>query len=196
MKKIIFVLLGLAVISVSLYLMSTATDLDVYLSGPQNAAGDSLFYIDTTGGLHGAGTNTFTGDTTLSGTTVISGAATLSSSVTSTAKRIKTAGYCYSITQTGSIVPTSEMSIIFTTGPTITSTCALNFISTNTYTDGTLFTLVGGTGTLTLTDDGGLAGSGLALGAATRGIGPGDTLTLWLNKSIPAWVEISYANNQ
>jgi hypothetical protein len=49
---------------------------------------------------------------------------------------------------------------------------------------------------LTLTDEGGMAGSNLQLGAATRALGPGDVLVLRYT-SVPTtdWYEVAFTNN-
>jgi hypothetical protein len=65
-------------------------------------------------------------------------------------------------------------------------------------TNGQVIRLVNGDSadTLTLTDEGGMAGSNLQLGAATRALGPGDSLTLlYLTAPSADWFEIAFTNN-
>jgi hypothetical protein len=51
------------------------------------------------------------------------------------------------------------------------------------------------TNTVTVQDEGTLAGSNLELGAATRTLGKGDLLVLTFDSTDGAWYEISFANN-
>lgn len=63
-------------------------------------------------------------------------------------------------------------------------------------TDGQVVTLINedASDTITLQDDGTLASSGLSLGASTRTLGYGDSITLMYSAVTGTWVEIAYSN--
>ena len=86
---------------------------------------------------------------------------------------------------------THGVMIVCSTGTAVESK-ATPFISTTSYTQGTMFTLTGGTATLTLQDDDTLVGSLLELGATTRDIGTNDILQLYLLND--RWIEIGYSD--
>lgn len=64
-------------------------------------------------------------------------------------------------------------------------------------TDGQLLLIQGtdATNTVTLQDEGSLAGTGLELGAATRVLGLGDTILLTWDSGTSRWYEVAFSNN-
>lgn len=64
-------------------------------------------------------------------------------------------------------------------------------------TDGQLLLIQGtdATNTVTLQDEGSLAGTGLELGAATRVLGLGDTILLTWDSATSKWYEVAFTNN-
>ncbi len=108
-------------------------------------------------------------------------------SVSYSGKRVVIPGTQTGITTSSQCVPTSEYMVVSATGA-LTNTAA-PFISTNTYTSGTVVTLVGGsTDVLTVSDS-----ACFALGSSTRALGAGDVLSLILINGV--WYETGFVNN-
>jgi len=76
---------------------------------------------------------------------------------------------------------------------TITSS-ADPFLSTTTYTQGTIVTIICSSGTVILGDNGTQSGSRLSLGSTTRSVGDRDNITIRLRNDY--WEELGYTDNQ
>lgn len=154
--------------------------------------------LETSGTITVGSTLNVTGATTLTGATTVSGTITASDDVTlgSAAKLIQTAPSAFILHYTSSVPLGSSYAVITSSGNALTLSPAnsLAILSTTTATTGERFLIRSATDTITLQDDGSLASSGLALGAATRALGVDDTIELIFTGT--KWVEVSFTNNQ
>ena len=143
------------------------------------------FALDVVGNLKVSGnitaSPTLTGNLTLVGNQSVSGS------------KAEVPNTSYSaIAVSSSISPVGLAFAVINASGTLTST-ATPFISTTTAISGQVITLMGGANVLTLTDEGGLTGSLMELGSATRALGAGDILKLRYYSG--KWYEEGFVNN-
>lgn len=150
--------------------------------------------LSVTGATTNTGAATNNGAVTNNSTTAFNDDVTFSSST----KKIDVPSASAFVLHFTSAIPIgSHYAVITTSGGALTLAPAntLAILSTTTATLGEKFTIRSSTtDVITFTDDGGLASSGLALGAATRALGKDDNLVLIFNGTV--WVEHGFTNVQ
>lgn len=185
MKYFMMTLLALSV-TTSSYALTTFA-----LNGTGANRNTQEFVIDDSGNVTANGTVT-SAATSVTGNVTVAGNSTVSGKVIY--PRTTITGVFGSTT----IIPTSEFYVLTSSSPggtvPMTSTPTL---STTTATDGQFVVLKGtsSVATITLQDNGTLAGSLLELGAATRVISDLKVITLMFDSLVGKWIEVSYGNN-
>lgn len=124
-----------------------------------------------------------------------SGAANLAGDVTHSAKSFLTTSAIQSLLAATAISPNATKVRVVGNGGAVTLTATPTI--TNPAADGQLLIIQGtdNTNTVTLQDEGGLAGTTLELGAATRALGLGDTIGLLWDAATAKWYELFFSAN-
>lgn len=191
MRYLFVAVLSLGV-SVSSYALTTFS-----LNGTGSNRNTQEFAVDDSGNVTANGTVTAAA-TSLSGSETIAGNSTITGNISVSGKVIYPRTTITGVFGSTTVIPTSEFYVLTSSSPggtiPMTSTPTL---STTTATDGQFVVLKGtsSVATITLQDNGTLAGSLLELGSTTRIISDLKVITLMFDSLVGKWIEVSYGNN-